>query len=329
MSGLIKFKTDYPGIFFKWGDRQMCTPQELSKSRKHIRLGFLSNFLKLAALSQVFLASVHSTAALADCDGATISRMIGVGFTRDEILKLCGSSTAASVAADPLKVGLVGYWPLDNDTANWTTNITQDVSGNGNNGMLVNMSTTTSPVPGGTALSFDGSSSYVNLGSNSSLNITNQITVSAWVRVTAFTRFIRFVAKGRDTCESPYVDVVLGTSDQTYRTNDTMPRWTVAINGVQQEIVSTNTPLSAGVWYHLVGTYNGSASILYVNGAQVGAISSLTGTVDSFPSNPFSLGQELNGCTSDPYFNGAIHNMRIYNRALSAQEVVLLYSMGQ
>ena len=168
--------------------------------------------------------------------------------------------------------------------------------------MLVNMSTTTSPVPGGTALSFNGSSSYVNLGSNSSLNITNQITVSAWVRVTAFTRFIRFVAKGRDTCESPYVDVVLGTSDQTYRTNDTMPRWTVAINGVQQEIVSlTNTPLSAGVWYHLVGTYNGSASILYVNGAQVGAISSLTGTVDSFPSNPFSLGQELNGCTSDPH----------------------------
>lgn len=74
----------------------MRTPQELSKSRKLMRLGFLSNFLKVAALLQVFLACVYSTAALADCDGATISRMIGAGFSRGEILKLCGGSTQSS-----------------------------------------------------------------------------------------------------------------------------------------------------------------------------------------------------------------------------------------
>ena len=40
--------------------------------------------------------------------------------------------------------GLVGYWPLDGAVTNWTTNTTRDLSGNGNTGQLIGMSTTTS-----------------------------------------------------------------------------------------------------------------------------------------------------------------------------------------
>jgi len=59
--------------------------------------------------------------------------------------------------------GLVGYWPFDGKYTNWGTGTTQDASGNGNTGQLVNMSTTTSPVIGkiGQALKFNGSGKVV------------------------------------------------------------------------------------------------------------------------------------------------------------------------
>jgi hypothetical protein len=62
----------------------------------------------------------------------------------------------------------------------------QDMSGNGNTGTLVSMSTTTSPIPGkiGGALNFNGNSVNQNVSLSSNLNnsITNQITVSGWVK---------------------------------------------------------------------------------------------------------------------------------------------------
>src|ERR1700677_4275976 len=67
--------------------------------------------------------------------------------------------------------GLVGYWPFDGDTTNWNTDSTVDVSGNGNAGTLVNMSTTSSPVAGkiGGALGFRGTTQYVSVQNSPSI----------------------------------------------------------------------------------------------------------------------------------------------------------------
>jgi hypothetical protein len=69
-----------------------------------------------------------------------------------------------------LSSGLVGYWPLDGKTTNWATGKTNDLSGQGNTGQLINMSTTTSPTPGkiGQALKFNATSGYINLNKNQS-----------------------------------------------------------------------------------------------------------------------------------------------------------------
>ena len=55
--------------------------------------------------------------------------------------------------------GLVGYWTFDGQDTDWGSNITNDLSGNGNNGEITNMSTSTSPASGkiGQALKFDNS----------------------------------------------------------------------------------------------------------------------------------------------------------------------------
>jgi hypothetical protein len=56
---------------------------------------------------------------------------------------LLGSSNNSS-----LSNGLVGYWPLDGAVTNWNTGTTLDLSGSGNTGSLVSLSTTSSPVAG-------------------------------------------------------------------------------------------------------------------------------------------------------------------------------------
>ena len=69
----------------------------------------------------------------------------------------------------------------------WRKNQISDMSGNGNTGTLVNMSTTTSPVAGkiGQALKFDGSTGYVNNTTFSLASLLNRkcSPISMWVKI--------------------------------------------------------------------------------------------------------------------------------------------------
>jgi hypothetical protein len=98
-----------------------------------------------------------------------------------------GAATVAHSNTTALSSGLVGYWSFDGGTLNWNTGTVQDVSGNGNTGQLISMSTTTSVVAGkiGSALNFNGSTSYVNAGTNSVLGPTNNLSISAWVKLSS------------------------------------------------------------------------------------------------------------------------------------------------
>ncbi|MDE2237220.1 MAG: hypothetical protein KGK30_04975, partial [Elusimicrobia bacterium] len=79
--------------------------------------------------------------------------------------------------------GLVGWWTFDGKDTNWATGVTNDKSGGGNNGQLVSMSTTTSPVIGkvGQALKFNGAGQQVTINNNSSLN-PSSISISFWAK---------------------------------------------------------------------------------------------------------------------------------------------------
>jgi hypothetical protein len=96
------------------------------------------------------------------------SRTSGLILTLALAFLLFPSPSSAATIGVPsnyltLSSGLVGYWPLDGKNTNWSTGQTLDLSGQGNTGQLINMSTTTSPVAGkiGQALNFNGSNSYV------------------------------------------------------------------------------------------------------------------------------------------------------------------------
>jgi hypothetical protein len=75
-------------------------------------------------------------------------------------------------------------------------------------------------------------------------------------------------------------------------------------------------------WNHLLATYNGQHAKVYINGemeVQVAANEKI-----GVNNNPVTIG--ATGYDVD-YFKGSIDDVRIYNRALSAEEVKALYDL--
>jgi len=81
----------------------------------------------------------------------------------------------------------------------------------------------------------------------------------------------------------------------------------------------SNTALSAQTWYHVVWVWNGLNLTFYLNGQNDG---SLTFTTFS----PYGLGfNRISSFPNERYMNGRIPSAKIYNRALTASEVVQNY----
>ena len=95
------------------------------------------------------------------------------------VLVLCIVFTSAVQAVDP---DLIGYWKFD-ETSGTSA---QDATGNGNDGTLNGDPQWAAGMLGG-ALEFDGDGDYVDVGDDPIFQITDQITVACWIKVTQFT----------------------------------------------------------------------------------------------------------------------------------------------
>src|SRR5262249_20237624 len=90
-----------------------------------------------------------------------------------------------------------------------------DFSGNANNGNVVNASWTNAGKYGG-APSFNGNNAYVDAGNGSSLQITGSMTVSAWIRSSAFPVDDAAIVSKRGSTDSGFqLDTTVDTGPRT------------------------------------------------------------------------------------------------------------------
>jgi len=80
--------------------------------------------------------------------------------------------------------------------------------------------------------------------------------------------------------------------------------------------------VSAGNWYHIVGTYDGTYQKLYVNSSLAASEAPGLGVLDNGHDN-FTIGKACK--SSSGFFDGDIDEVRIFSKALSASEVLALY----
>jgi hypothetical protein len=237
-----------------------------------------------------------------------------------------GANVLGAYNQKALSDGLVGYWKMDQSSWNGTAGEVIDSSGNGFNGTAVSTATTTSTnAKFANSGTFNGTSDYVTIADNAVLRVT-KFTLSAWVRPAATLKTGEVIGK-RSLCadtheDFPYaLDVVSDGSVTLVRSNggDYTDDGTSSATGI----------VTAGSWYHLVATYDGQYNRIYVNGTQVA--SSYDGGTTATNTQPVAIGRQAalgSGCQPDFYYKGLIDEARIYNRALSGNEVSQLYNFA-
>ncbi|MEK6874682.1 MAG: LamG domain-containing protein, partial [Nanoarchaeota archaeon] len=204
---------------------------------------------------------------------------------------------------------LVSYWRLDQNSFDVLSR---------NNGTINNgVSNTTGVIK--SSLDFNGNTGYVNVGDNANLNITEAITVSAWVKhrgafKTGLAGFEGILVKGDSAYRLQLCSASSANCPENSSTNSFM--WSVHNACAQTDMGSDIVPVE-GRWYHVVGTYDRSNTRIYVDGVQK---NSLACTV-AIPTNSFNVSIGENLQATGRFWNGSIDEVKIYNRSLSAAEI--------
>ena len=206
---------------------------------------------------------------------------------------LMPASSALAFEGDP---NLVSCWQLDGDA--------NDTAGS-NHGIIFGDPTWVDDPNRGWCLSFDGDGDYVDVGDDPSLTFTDAITVACWIKLHKFDRnWNAIINKGDDW-------VLARTRDD----NRIAFLCLGLTGGGWPEVYSGD--VNDEDWHHIAGVYDGSKLYMYQDGNNIDS-KSVAGSINRKWSRVF-IGE--NGQARNRYWNGLIDDMRIYNRALTAEEI--------
>ncbi len=213
-------------------------------------------------------------------------------------------------SAEATDANLVAHWTFDEGSGT----IAYD-SGGDNDGTLIGDPVWTRGQIDG-ALSFDGSGDYVNIGSTVTHNLANG-TFAAWICPLDMGRY----------CGIHNFAYVIGAAywpgELGFRVSGDGGGFATVQNTTYQGFYIPPDTFFEGTWYHVALTWDGSDWKGYVNGVEKGSLPSTLGTSASSPRDTL-IGRGWDGCS----WNGVIDDVRIYNTALSGEEVEQLYLEG-
>ena len=226
----------------------------------------------------------------------------------------CPPGNVEGNCAPGLSPAPVGEWNFEEGSG--TT--AKDTSGNGNNGTLNGGATWNVAGKKGGAASFDGSDDYVDAGSGSSLNISNAITVSAWIKAdTIGVNSTGIIGKAK-TGVTPQQGYVLGTLG----TSRKMRFYPI---GPQSDYVETTSDIPTNQWVHYQGVYDGSTIKIYINGQLNASVPSSLSMIQSDVSVVFG---RWYGNYNSYYFDGLIDDVKIYNYVRTPAQIAWDYNRG-
>lgn len=161
------------------------------------------------------------------------------------------------------------------------------------------------------AYDFNGTTTHLNYGYTDGLNVGQPgLTMAAWVKPDTDGSSVAVINRN-----GPYLLWLNGNRTMGPGLLQGSWNWT-----------NSSDAVALNDWSHIALTYDGTTQRLYVNGQPSGVSTSLTGNIDTRTSG-IVIGRDTSS-GGRMYFDGAIDDARLYNRALSASEVAGLYAAG-
>lgn len=194
----------------------------------------------------------------------------------------------------------VAHWPMD-DASGW---VASDAIAAHDASLRNGASFTTGRVDGG--LSLNGISAYAFAPSHPDFQMTNALTVAAWVKGDAW-------GSGND------VDTIISKGDKDPN------NWALAIRNAwvtlyldERDNAGTrgSTKLAPGRWHHVAATWDGAEIRIYVDGALDNVPATRSGTIGTDARHVF-----IGGLPAGDRFDGVIDDVRLFSHALGEAEI--------
>jgi len=195
-----------------------------------------------------------------------------------------------------------------------TGTVWKDLSGNGNNGTLVNGPTFDSGNNG--SIVFDGVNDYVNCGT--SLSILNNITAQCWIKTTSAIQQV-FIGKWDNLINQRSWYIGTFTSGGNLQV-------ILSATGDSNFNRYTGSVINDGNWKNVCFTFSSGTILFYVNGASDSVTQIGSNTVNSLFNSTAKLLLGANADGTSNFLNGSVSTSLIYNKVLSATEVLQNYN---
>ncbi len=172
-------------------------------------------------------------------------------------------------------------------------------------------------VASGCALQFDGIDDYIEVADDPSLS-PNQISIECWIKINNYPSVYRkILAKGVNDWSS-YISYLLSFGPSS------LPILYIGITTnsggyscCYDYVGVPYTTLDLNEWYHVCGTFDGTTLRLYLNGIEVASKTHKSPGNIYYANRPLRIGWAY----ASEYFDGQIDEVRIWNRALTPEEI--------
>lgn len=208
------------------------------------------------------------------------------------------------------------YWKLDGsslDAVNGGTGTDTSVTYNAGNGKLVQ---------GG---GFNGTSSRIAVTNAAAYRPAGSFSIGAWVKSSDTTDFMNVFASWGNS-DTTFAGIALIVSGGNARVTSAKNTGTVNNTDYANAVGSKN--VSDGSFHLIVGTYDGTKLHIYTDGSEEGTGTSWANNPVYQASTNIRIGNQVDNGTEDNFFNGAIDEVGLWTRALTATEIKYLWAMG-
>ncbi len=219
------------------------------------------------------------------------------------------------ILMSPVGADLVGWWAFDEGSGD----VVHDSSGNGNDGFFEGDPQWVSGQLG-TALAFDGAGDWLDCASHSGLDIGDAVSMTAWIQVAAM-GIDHKVGGNQDNANGGYKMSIFSNNRVEFEIR------TAANNAVLNRNAPGGTVLETDAWHHVTGVYSFDGGYIrtYVNGV-------LDRELVTASELGISPGRMRIGCepfnTGSYHFDGIIDDVRVYDHALTEEEIRLIMVGG-